>query len=1386
MEQDQQNAGDGRAGSLPLLPDASARPLVVGIGGSAGGLQATMALLETLGAEAPLAIVVVLHLSPDHESSAAEILQRVTPLTVSQVRVRTRLEAGHVYVIAPATKLITDDGHVQPGEASRNRPSSVIDLFFRTLGEVHEERAIGIVLSGTGQDGSLGLASIKERGGLTIAQEPDDAEYGEMPQAAINTGAIDLVLSAEEIGRRLVDLARAPRSRSSDSDAALATDAGAEAEVDDDTSDEKALYDILAALRNRNKHDFRHYKRATVQRRIERRMRVNRLTSIAEYRDFVRRNPGELSPLLADLLISVTSFFRDQSSFSALQNDLIPNLMNSVPAGEEARIWVPACASGEESYSVAILIQEYADRMPQPPRVQIVATDINEAALEVARAGIYPANISADVTESRLLAYFEKEEDLRYRVHPSVRQMIVFAQHNVLSDPPFSRLDLVCCRNLLIYLDRTAQAVVLDMFAYALKPGGYLFLGNAESIDGISTAFETISKEHRILRLRGDAGANARGRIPSRLIATEIHPRSGSRGKPVTHSFDTRRGKPLEALHDRALAAASPPSVLINADYEIERVSRGASDFIVFSAGVPTRNLLNNVAPDIRLELRAALYRASASQQRVKAVFSRRDQEGRATGPVMTLTVDPVKSADEESMYWLVLFDQPPEASAPLSEASDRDVTTYEAAIQRLEDENRALKSHLQDTLDRSAVSNEELKASNEELQAINEELRSAKEELETSKEELQSANEELTTVNFELRMKVDEAGRNNDDLSNLMEASEIATVFVDSGMRVKRFTPQARRLFSLIPSDVGRPLMDVTNRLRYDEIVEDATAAFRQLVPIERSVTSVDDEHYLARIQPYRTSQDKIGGAVLTFIDVTELRAAESRVQRTEERLRDAIASSKDFAVLSTDLHGVITTWNEGAAVMFGYRSDEIKGQSIDVLFTPEDRAEGAPKQERSAAARAGRAADERWHLRKDGTRFFCSGVMTPLNTSNGGGFVKIARDVSNAKRRESKYNEQMTQERRASARVKAGSDLKDRFLAEMAHELKQPLNLIQVNAELLIRLPETRHSAAVQRLGGTIMRAVSTQETIVNDLLDFSRVQTGKLRLHRQPIDVVEIVRRLSEAMAPDVARKDITLQLQAPDTVVCDCDAVRFEQIIWNLLGNAVKFTPAGGSIRVSVSVDERHATLEVSDTGIGISPDFLPKVFELFSQGEAAEPISPRRIGLGIGLALVRELVRAHGGSIEASSAGKGLGTSFRVRLPLSAAGLRQPDDSRSPMSLHHRILLVDDDGDSLSAFAELLRGEGADVDMTSSPKRALTMLEAGDYDVLLSDIRMTEMSGYELIKRARSLETPKRIRAFAVSGESGEASVREALAAGFDGHISKPVSLERLRMSLGEA
>lgn len=1377
MQAEGEPASEAEAQRARGVQDPDSSPIVVGVGGSAGALSALMVLLEQLG-DAPLAIVVVLHLAPDHESNAVEILQRVTPLSVSQVRGRTPLRAGHVYVIAPGMNLITEDGHVQPAEGKPKRPSAVIDLFFRSLARAHRDRAVAIVLSGTGRDGALGLPDVKECGGLTIAQAAEDCEHVDMPRAAMATGAVDLVLSAVEMGKRLTQLVKFPRIPLS---ALQAGGACAEEENSGaDKSAERAFQDILTALRVRTRHDFRHYKRGTLVRRLERRMQVNGLSSVQAYRDYVRNKVEELVPLMADMLISVTHFFRDPGAFEALQRNVVPELMKGVAAAEEVRVWTPACASGEESYSVAILLQEYADQMSQPPRVQIFASDINETVLNLARAGLYPLNIAADITDSRLLIYFEKEAGQHYRVRSSLREMIVFARHNVLGDPPFSRVDLICCRNLLIYLDRTAQAAVFDMFTYALKPGGYLFLGNAESIDAVSTAFETVDKVHRIYRLRPEAAATPRMRIPAHLLNLGVAP------APVPAVSDPRvfnatQDRMLAALHERALVVASPPSVLINADYDIERLSPGASRFVTFGAGVPTRNLLNNVAADIRVELRAALFSASESQQPVHSLFRRSDEQGTHHGPVLELSIQPVKDADAGGAHWLVLFGEPLESSIRSAVPGEANDAVSHSAMRRLEDENRALKAHLQETLDRSAVSNEELKASNEELQAINEELRSAKEELETSKEELQSVNEELTTVNFELRLKVDEAGRNNDDLRNLIDASDIATVFVDSGMCIKRFTPQASKLFALIPADIGRPLMDITSRLRYDGIADDAATVFKTLLPVERSVTSIDDEHFFARILPYRTGQDKIGGAVLTFINVTELRRAQERAMLTEERLRDAIAASKDFAVMCTDMEGRITTWNEGAERMFGYVPPDILGQSLEVLFSAEDRAAGVPEQERSAAVRDGRASDERWHVRKDGTAFFCSGVMAPLLGSGRIGFLKIARDITESKDRELLQQRQLSNEQRINAEMKSGSELRDRFLAVMSHELKQPLNLIQVNAQLLVRLPETRELSVVQRIGGTLMRAVAAQETIVNDLLDLSRIRTGKMRLQCEATDLAAIVRQLGQAIAPDVAVKGITFDLRAPQQVICHCDPVRIEQIIWNLLGNAMKFTPEQGRISVAVGVDESTARLEVSDSGIGISADALPNIFDLFTQ--AGEAVGMRRAGLGIGLALVRELVQAQGGRVEAASAGPGQGSLFTVWIPLTAQVSASTESALPSNCLQQRILIVDDDVESLTGFAALLELEGASVDTTTHAAEALRMLATGSYDLLLSDIDMPDMSGLELMKRACELRLNKLFRSVAITGFGSEAAAQEARAAGFDAHVSKPISIERLRAVL---
>ena len=1400
------------------MPQTDQTPsLVVGIGGSAGALPALLVLLEALRGTPPLAIVVVLHLSPDHESSAAEILQRATQMVVTQVTQRTRLEAGHVYVIAPGTHLITDDGCVQPAQASGVRPSTVIDLFFRSLAEVHRERAVAIVLSGTGHDGASGLTHVNEYGGLTIAQALEDCEHDDMPQAAIATGVVDLVLSPAAIGKRLIDLAKYPlptkqaaepeatkvaEAESSGSDGttstatatATATEIATEtatATTTDDASPERAVQDVLAALRIRMRHDFRHYKPATVMRRLERRVQVHRLADVQAYRDYVREHPEELTPLLADMLISVTNFFRDPEAFEFLQHEVVPLMMRDRAPTDDLRVWVTACASGEESYSVAMLLHEFANNMQHPPHLQIFASDINDAALAVGRAAVYPLSIATDVNEARLLAFFDKDARGRQRVRTGLRETVVFAHHNVLGDPPFSRMDLICCRNLLIYLDRTAQEAVLEVFAYALKPGGYLFLGNAESIEMASASFEPVSKVHRIYRLRPEAAAKLRmrARVPQPLVAASAAAALGSFvAQPHLSRFEPSQAQPsAEVLHQLALVAAAPPNVLINADHELERVSPGAGRFVAFGEGVPTRNLLSNVAADIRTELRAALYRANDSRKPVKAVF-RRDDEAAAPGTVMTLTVRPVEGAQGERIRWLVLFEESAAESDLAFPLSGEQNAQRESGIGRLEEENRTLKIDLQDTLDRSAISTEELKASNEELQAINEEMRSAKEELEASKEEMQSLNEELTTINFELRAKVEESNRSNDDLRNLMDVAEIATVFVDAGMRVTRFTPQATRLFPLIPSDLGRPLTDVKNQLQYDQMMDDALTAFQQLRPIERSIVGNDGTRFLARVLPYRTSQDKIGGVVLTFTDVTKLHNAETAVGLAEVRMRDAIAASRDFAVITLNATGTITAWNEGATAIFGHTAEAVIGGPFDVIFTPEDCAAGAPRMEMREALRNGRAADERWHLRADGSTFYCSGVVSLLRgrvagETEGeieGGFIKICRDQTERKVVETRQGLALGDQRRAVATAQEGNVVRDQFLAVMSHELKQPLNLIQVNAELLIRLPEFSQSTVAQRIGGTIMRAVGAQETIVNDLLDLSRVQTGKMHLHPVATDLSETVQTLSQAIAADAARKSITLSVNAAAGVMCHADPVRLEQVIWNLLGNAVKFVPERGRIDVTVKLDGDFAVLEVADNGIGIAAKYLPRIFELFGQAPPGKDVGEQRAGLGIGLALVRELVNVQGGRIEAASKGKGRGATFTVWLPTAALPLPAAAPTQAPPGLaNKRVLLVDDERDSLDAFAMLLELLGAKVDSTTSGFEALKMLTTGDYDLLLSDIGMPEITGTELIKKARQLKVVKPFRSVAITGYGSESAVKQALEAGFDAHISKPVSLERL-------
>ncbi len=1353
-----------------VLPASASQALnfpVVGLGGSAGGLEALIRLFGQMPAKPGMAFVVILHLSPSHESNAAAIVQRVTDMPCVQVSEATRIAVDTIYFIPPGFDLLMDDGHLRPTPREQLRGVHLaIDLFFRTLALVHRERAVCVVLSGTGSDGAVGLTRIKEQGGVTIAQTPEDAGYDGMPRAAIATGMVDIVLPAVDVAQRLIDLwANAQRIRLPDAD-----NISPFVKNVDDPGDaqraESALQEVMALLRTYTQHDFRHYKRATVLRRIERRLQVNRLADLPAYRDFLHAHPDESGPLLQDMLISVTNFFRDREAFDALEREVIPQIVESKGPGDPVRAWVAGCATGEEAYSLSMLLNEHAAHQSQAVDVQIFATDIDERAIGVARKGLYPDGIIEDVPPSRLRHFFVKELD-QYRVAGAVREPVLFAVHNLLRDPPFSKLDLICCRNLLIYLDRNAQAHVLEMFRVALKPGGYLFLGTSESADVVGTLFTAVDKKHRIYRVNP--------MVPPARHLPLITDLPMERAFAVQAAGRTaiRQQRPAFAeLHQRALEQFSPPSVLIDAQHNVLHLSNGVGRFLEHGSGLPSHNLLHNVRADIRLELRTALFKAAQAQRSVETRLTQEESDGRKR--FLNITVRPFQQEPDRPALTLVVFDEVEESmTAPDSEPPD---AARAMLIGQLEEEIKQLKLHLQDTLEGSESSTEELKASNEELQAINEELRSATEELETSKEELQSMNEELVTVNYELKIKVEERGHINDDLQNLITSSEIATVFVDRGMRIKRYTPHASRLFNLIPSDIGRSLFDMTSRLDYAELADDAASAFKTLRAIERRVASNDGRHFFARILPYRTAEDKIEGAILNFFDVTELRQAEDRV-------RLAAATTRDYAIITTDESGMIVTWNAGAERIFGYREDEMVGRSFATIFTPEDQAKGVPADELHRALEVGRAEDDRWHQRKDGSRLFCSGVTTPLDGAAGRGFAKIARDMTGTKQQELAQEHLLFKEKKASLSAQMANELKDKFLAVMSHELKQPLNLIQMNAELLTRLPGVSENPSVRRIGDTIKRAVSSQSKIINDLLDLSRIRTGKLRLNRVGLDLGDVARSLVQSATADAERKKITLDVQSEPGLGCYCDPVRAEQIIWNLISNAVKFTPEGGRVTVALMRDADFAKITVTDTGIGIAPEFLPHVFGMFNQ--ATVDVDSTNGGFGIGLSLVQELTHAHGGRVEVASEGVGEGASFSVWLPLNdATAPAVPAPATSSVSLANwRVLAVDDYADGLVPFAEVLRLEGATVDIAESGKKALELLDTNTYDLLVSDLGMPEMDGYQLIAEVRRRPATQNLAAIAMSGFGRRSDARRALEAGFNAHVSKPAAVEELKAAL---
>ncbi len=918
---------------------------IVGIGASAGGLKALQDFFEALPNHTGMAYVVITHLHPEHESHLAELLQTHTQMPVRQVTGLIKVESNCVYVIPPNRRLLMDDSKIDTAEFGEPRGQRApIDLFFRSLAQAHPN-AVGIILSGGGTDGAVGVKAIKEEGGLLMVQHPDEAQYDSMPRAAIATGLADVVLPVKELAKKLVQYSRHRPSLPLDAD-----------ELDEGQLE--AIRRILAHVHTRTGHDFSQYKRSTLLRRIQRRMQIHGLSTLETYLDYLRNNSTEAVALFNDVLIGVTSFFRDRESWHELANQVIPLIFNGKETDDLVRVWTIGCSTGEEAYGLAILLFEQADKLEFRPPIQVFASDLDENSIKFAREGLYPTAIEADVSQERLERFFTREGD-HYRIRRELRDVVLFTHHSVLRDAPFSRLDLITCRNLLIYLEREVQDTVFDIFHYALKPGGYLFLGNSESAESAHELFQTVDKIHHIYRTK--PWSHEHLHVPA--LPLSIGTATSSQFYNQTHAARPRSMVDIPRLvddHVKALEVYAPPSVLIDEKHAVLHVSETAGRYLVQPSGPITTDLLRLVRPELQFELRTALFHAFERDQAILTQPIPVRFNGQPHRVILSIQPRTAVSEDgqKQEKQALVFFLEDEQNEPSIQVAQELDETLKNTLVKQLENEVRRLREQLQTSIEEYESSSEELQASNEELQSINEEYRSATEELETSKEELQSVNEELQTVNNELKSKLEEISRSHSDLENLMGATEIAMLFLDRELRIRHYTPGMQELFNIMPGDRGRPIRHLTHTLQYERFIEDIEGVLRTLVPIEHEVQGKDGGWFLLRMRPYRTVNDRIAGVIFTSVEITRLKQAEADLvelnatleQRVEERTRELdeanqkIVHARDLfytlfhanpipTVLTRVEDDVFINVNDEFLNYFNFQRDKIIGHGIQEL---------------------------------------------------------------------------------------------------------------------------------------------------------------------------------------------------------------------------------------------------------------------------------------------------------------------------------------------------------------------------------------------------------------------------------------------------------------------
>ncbi len=1415
---------------------ADSPDLVVGVGASAGGLAALQALLPNLPRGAGLAVVLVRHLGDDEPDLLPGSLgPPVCLLDVVDLGQRVRIEADHLYVAPPRSTVQVQDGElvVTPLDAP-DELQTPIDTFFRSLAEELTERAAAVVLSGRGTDGALGVRAIRESGGLALVQHPESASFDAMPRAALALGGADRPVVPDRIAGELLDHARhLGELRTKNREVVLRQ------EVAD------ALPDICAVLLRDTNHDFRHYKAATLVRRIRRRMQLLHDASVQEYLARLAHDITEPEALFRELLVGVTSFFRDAGAFEALATSVLPDLLRDREPSDPVRVWVAGCSTGEEAYSVAMLLREAADRSESPPSIQVFATDIDERALKVARQGVYPVGIVESVSAERLARFFVRK-GRRYEVRKELRESCLFSVHDLMRDPPFSRLDLICCRNLLIYLGPHMQQKLPSLFHYALKPNGYLFLGSSENLSGHATLFRPVQPRHRIAQRLPTAVPS-----PSSTLATGVQ--ASARGA-LTHAAELLEPD-LPLLAQRiVLDEFAPEYAVVNDDGQVLSLSEDPGRFLRLGGGPFSNHIVKLAHPALRVSLRAAL--GEAAQRKRKAVHE--DVVLRVDGSLHAIRIVvqpmPLLGEDASDLYLVVFQDRGSAAEAVTGEVSER----ANALIEHLERELAAVRHHLEKTVQDLEAANEELKSGNEELLSMNEELQSANEEQQASKEELQDANERLV--------------RANTDLENLVASTGIATVFLDQDLAVLRYTPAISSVYPVVPSDLGRKLAELAPTL--SGIPELPSVPEVEAASMVEHRVDHGSRIWLRRVLPYRMADGRHEGLVVHFLDVTELERATRALRDREERLRLALEAGA-MGTWEWNLEDDRLSWDAREYALFGIPPDQpatmslwrsvvheddralvdaalervrrgerhagsefrvrrgtevrwLAGRSqcvrdgdgrpsrvVGVHFDVTDR-RSAEEQLRRSEAELRSVADAIpslvvatdpygrvvWHNQRAATdpdlgrvdtwldavyaedadrvreAWAAAGQDAPfqaeLRVGRSGDRWLLGRGVWLPNR--AQFVLALTpidEQKRAQAVLKDASRRKDEFLAMLAHELRNPLAAIATGVRLLELRPEPE---AMRRSLEALSRQTGHMARMLDDLLDVGRITQGKLVLQRRPMDLLATVRLGCENQRALFSDRGQRLVLRLPDAPVhVSGDPVRLEQVLVNLLHNASKYTDLGGTIEVNVAVERSAAILRVRDDGIGIAPDLLPRVFELFVQADRG--LDRSEGGLGIGLTVVRRLVELHEGEVLARSSGPGHGSTFEVRLPLAEAPERSAEPARPAVPVGRRVLLVEDNADIADLMATVLEMLGCAVTVARDGPSALGAVDAAAPEVVLLDLGLPGMDGLEVARRLRAGGFAAKLVALSGYGQP-EDRVRTR-DAGFDAHLVKPVDLDAL-------